>query len=192
MNNSIIQKIIKPSNCVLGFGIPTSKNDFFRDQSDSNKDFAKMFNGMWGKYYHQFIKDLERVEPLLKETGLNVKHNLKLSDYQSLFEGNDVVILFSHWKNDRIEFSDGLINIEDIIQAIPDEFTGIIDLCVCHPNKLAMKIRENKPNCLVRYIPRAATPSSWLKFYSIFFTYLKQKDLTYLTALEDVISEFLK
>lgn len=185
-------KPIKPHNCIMGFGIPTSKEVFFSDQNNADKDFAKMFNGLWSKYYHQFIKELNLIEPKLLEIGLKIKHNVTIQDYQQMFDNNDVVVLFSHWKKDNIEFADGLKNIKEIVDRIPDDFCGIIDLCVCHPDNLAILIREKKPNCLVRYIPRKATPFFWLHFYLILFNYLQEKDISYLTALEDVIIEFLK
>jgi len=185
-------KFIKPEDCVLGFGIPTSKESFFQDQENENKDFAKMFGGVWSKYYHQFIKDLKLIEPQLLETGLKIKHNITLADYHQMFSNNQLIILFSHWKDDKVEFSNGLRPICEIVDGIPNNYAGIIDLCVCHPNELAVQIREKKTNCLVRYIPRKATPYFWLNFYLALFNYLKEENISYLKALDDVIAEFLK
>lgn len=151
-----------------------------------------MFGGIWSKYYHQFIRELEFIKPKLIDTGLKIKHNLTLVDFHQMFNTYCVVVLFSHWKDDTVEFYDGLKNISEIVEGIPSDFHGILDLCVCHPDGLALLIRKKKPNCLVRYIPKKATPLFWLNFYLVLFTYLKSIDLPYLKALEDVIFELLK
>ncbi|MBK8703376.1 MAG: hypothetical protein IPN33_06960 [Saprospiraceae bacterium] len=189
INNSIFTK---PSNCIFGFGIPNSKESFFEDQENASKDFAKMFGGVWSRYYYQFIRELEFTEPKLFVTGLKIKHNLTLEDFHKMFNSYYVVVLFSHWKGDAVEFSDGLKSTSEIVEGIPSSFHGILDLCVCHPDRLALLIREKKPNCLVRYIPNKATPIFWLNFYLVLFSYLNSNDLSYLKALEDTIFEFLK
>ena len=43
MTSVISEKIIKPEQCVLSFGMPTTKQDFFTDLKSPNKDFAKRF-----------------------------------------------------------------------------------------------------------------------------------------------------
>ncbi len=187
-NKSVL--IVKPENCVLAFGIPTSKAAFFSDLKRLEKDFAKRF--VWSRYYVQFIQELEEVTPLLKDLGVTIVTDLKLQDYGKLFQKYGVVILFSHWKENKVEFEDGLQEIEKMIPLIPDTFDGTVDLCVCHPKNLAELIRREKPNCLVRYIDNEATPFLWLNFYSILFRHLKEQNLTYLKALEDVAIEFLK
>lgn len=191
MTNSIVEKIIKPANCALGFGIPTLKPDFHSDLNKENKDFAKHYGGKWRKYYHQFISILHEVEPILLNMGITIEYNMTLADYRELLRQKEVVILFSHWHKDKVEFHDGLKDISEIVQTIPISFDGIIDLCICHPTQLSFLIRKKRPNCLVRYIPNKATPAFWLHFYLVLFKHLQKTDNTYLTALEEVIAAFL-
>ena len=103
----------------------------------------------------------------------------------------DIVILFSHWREDTIEFFDGLVGIPDIVKAIPYEFEGLIDLCVCHPEKLTFALRSERPKCLIRYTQKKATPYIWLYFYLMVFKRLKEENITYLQALELTINDFL-
>lgn len=193
MSVPISQKIIKPADCILGFGIPTARAAFFADQQNPKKDFARRFDGIWNKYYFQIVKNLEKLLPIYEEAGLRVVHNMSLADFGAFFSDskNKVIILFSHWHEDQVEFADGLVEIEAIVDKIPLNYEGIIDLCVCHPTQLSLAIREKRPYCLVRYIPREATPAFWLYFYVVLFRYLEQKDISYLQALEDVIKQFL-
>jgi hypothetical protein len=193
LNVSISKKIIKPENCVLAFGIPTSKEVFFNAQNHPNKDFAKKFKGIWAKYDLEIVSNIQKIDPILSELGATVVHNLTLDDFGNLFHNQkyDVIILFSHWKANAIEFHDGLAEIPAIINRIPTDFSGIIDLSVCHPEQLTIDLRKERPNCLVRFTNQDATPYLWLSFYRALLHHLKQHERTYLEALEEVIAAFL-
>jgi cell division protein FtsW (lipid II flippase) len=56
---------------------------------------------------------------------------------------------------------------------------------------LASLLQLERPNCLVRYIDKDATPSYWLYFYLTFFKLITMHDLTYLQALEEVVDLLL-
>ena len=194
----ISSKIMKPHNCVLAFGIPTTEQDFHQDKLHPNKDFVKNCCGGWHKYYYEIVSNIEAIEPQLQAVGANIVHKLTLKDFGSLFREKqfDVVILFAHWKKEGgseaefIEFFDGLSNVFDVAKQIPQDFNGILDLSVCNPEKLALALRNQK--VLIRYIPKKTTPYIWLYFYLVLFNLLNERDLTYLNALEMVITEVLE
>lgn len=195
---------LKPSDCVLAFGIPTCESEFWDAQNDSlGRDFLK--NKIWEKYDFQFVKYLNKVEPRLVKLGLKIVHKLTLQDFGKLFRdsSNKVIILFSHWKDNTVEFFDGMATEDEIISVIPNDFDGIIDLCVCHPNNLPIRIRNHlPPTSLIRYTNVKNTPVIWLYFYWSVFTILgDSKDSddddsntpyyeAYLKALEKSIKEF--
>lgn len=184
--------IVGPEDCVLAFGIPTDKAVFFADQYRKNKDFAKRYDGVWSKYYHQFISEFEQIIPKLKNLGLRIERDLTLVKFRALFKQYKVVILFSHWQEDKVEFHEGLQPLDDIIEQIPTQFGGVIDLCVCHPNGLALKIRQSRPNTLTKFIPNSAIPYFWLHFYLVLFKHLHQENKNYLSVLDEVSEAFFK
>lgn len=190
----IAERIIKPENCAIGFCIPTSRDDFMKDQSLSNKDFAKKFNGVWGRYDAGIVCYIDKFQPILTRLGVNVVHKLTLERLGELFcdEKLDVIVLFAHWNKDVVEFFDGFAEIPAIIDQIPPGFSGFIDLCVCHPESLTIALRKERPNCLVRFTNKAATPYIWLYFYLELFNYIKGVDVSYLKALEEVITAFFE
>jgi hypothetical protein len=178
----------------MGFGIPTTEETFRANLLNAEKDFAKRFNGIWPRYQQQFIAHLTDAREEMKKAGLNVEYELTLKKFQMCFQETKyrVIILFSHWKQDHIEFADGLTGIDSIIEAVPVNFDGLIDLCVCHPKRLAIELRAQRPNCLVKFIDKRATPSFWLAFYSVLFRHLHSSQMSYPNAMMDVISEFKK
>jgi hypothetical protein len=190
----VAQRIVKPENCALAFGIPTSRETFLRDQAQDGEYFAKHYHGVWERYDHEVVRHLRKYAPLLKQLGVNVVEQLTLQHFGELFRDAklDVVVLFSHWHDDAVEFHDGLALAPAIIEQIPVDFSGVLDLCVCHPESLTIALRRDRPRCLIRYTNKPATPYIWLYFYMELFNYLRQHDSTYLQALEEVIMRVIK
>lgn len=190
--HAISQKIVKPVNCALAFGIPASKERFLERQLADDANFPRRFTG-WGQYHHQVAGNMEKLNPILAQWGVTVINHLKLDEFASLFSRNDlyVIILFSHFTRNSIEFDDGMACLPAIIEKIPSGFGGILDLCVCHPEELTKKLRKERPHCLVKYTHSTATPYIWLYFYLALFKYLHDHEATYLEGLERIIYEFL-
>jgi hypothetical protein len=192
---------LRPSDCVLAFGIPTSEDEFWEAQGDSHRDFVK--GQVWEKYDFQFVSHLRKVEPRLLKLGLKVVHKLTLRDFGRLLRdpSNTVVILFSHWAGRTVEFFDGMATEDEIVGVIPSDFDGIVDLTICHPEHLPMRIRNHlPPTSLVKYTDEENTPVVWLYFYWAVFTILDDSHNTgsgdsgvsYLEALERAVEEFKK
>ena len=103
-----------------------------------------------------------------------------------------MVILFSHWTSgDEVEFINGMATVEDIIAAVPVEFQGVVDLCVCHPAKLATALQRERPRCFVKSSPdRAIHFTFWLHFYEVLVEVLLHKQVDYCQAIEQTILLF--
>ena len=198
MKRNISERIIKPENCAVAFGIPTSKQAFERDGSDevANKEFAKLYRWAWGKFEAEIVNPFEKVVPVITGLGVEVCAEATLEDFGQLVRNErfDVVVLFSHWGDESIEFHDGFAQVPSIIEKIPSDFDRILDLSVCHPKSLVEALRRERPDCLIRHIEleKEVTPGIWMYFYLALFKHLKHSDVTYLKALLDVIEAFLK
>lgn len=188
----ISKETISPAQCVIGFGIPTSEQKFREDYRHPKKDFAKMYQGIWPKYRNQFIDPYKNVSKKLICTKVNLIPELTFAAFREAFSTYRVVVLFSHWADDQVEFADRMVPTDEIIEAVPEAFDGVIDLCVCHPVSLAAGLRMKRAYCLSRFINREATPLLWLHYYQVLFEHLKRTPLTYLKATDDVIKTFTK
>ena len=125
--------------------------------------------------------------------GLNIDYKFSFERFKELL-GQDVqvIILFSHWIDNSIEFLDCLVTIEQFVEAVPENYTGIIDLCVCHPKPLVYALRKKYPNNIVRFTDTVSTPSHWLVFYEVLFTYFYHNNSSYLDGINTVVAEFKK
>jgi len=189
---NISKKIIKPDDCSFAFGIPTTEEEFYKDFVNLKKDFVNEYS-TWSEYYAKIVSVIEKVEADFRSWGVNIIRHLTLSDFEKLFINNrDIIILFSHWKNpDKVEFYDDIYGVSTIIQKIPLDFSGILDLCVCHPTTLVKRIVQERPNCLTKYIDIEAMPSHWLFFYGALFKLLFDHSITYLEGLKETAHLFL-
>ncbi len=189
-------------HCIFAFGIPTSRTAFFADQKRDDKDYARQFDGVWYRYYHTVIRAVQRVEPYFTGWGVKVVHNLELHDFGNLLRLEDVsvITLVTHWKEfkedqnreDEIEFSDGLASVSEVIAEIPRSYTGIIDLCICHPNQLTNRLKRERSIAVVRSSPGKATLYYWLYFYLALFKQMHNKNVSYMQAFEDVFTKFFE
>ncbi len=194
----ITNEIIKPNDCVFAFGIPTSKSSFMNDPFIQEKDFTKVYFGEtlheydWIKYSEIVLGNIEDIVTCFSKLKVTIFYDLTLNNFHDLFSNDfKVIILFSHWTETKIEFYDGLYGEREIIPIIPEDFIGFLDLCVCHPESLAIRIRELRPKCLTKYTRTKATPSMWLRFYETVFKCLNESDLPYQQALEKSVEIFV-
>jgi hypothetical protein len=184
------ERLVKPTDCAIGFGIPLNEAGFMRSSANPHSDFVKRFLGGWPHYRAALVCDLEDVLPILMSWGVTIISELTLDSFRSVCHQATIVTIFSHWRRDSVEFSDGLHPFLEVADAIPNDFVGVIDLCVCHPQRLVDAIAARRPRCLVRYIPVEANASYWLYFYRTLFACLRAQDQTYLRCLEAVIAAF--
>ena len=96
------------------------------------------------------------------------------------------MILFAHWRDvdERIELADGLVSPEAIVQVVPSDFKGIMDLCVCHPRALVFGIKQKCPDSLVKSTDKDAAPLWWLYLYEAMFKILTTR-ADYFQAMAD-------
>ncbi|MGH9763237.1 MAG: hypothetical protein ACREDR_06115 [Blastocatellia bacterium] len=141
----------------------------------------------------EIVRHLESTEPAIASMGCKIVHNLTIEDFERVLsvERPPVMILFSHWKDNSVEFADGVFDIFGIIERIPNAYSGILDLAICTPKSLAVEVARRKENCLVRYSDTKATPYYWVYFYLVVFKILSEYRVTYLQAIELAVDAFL-
>ncbi|MEK6280194.1 MAG: hypothetical protein AABN95_07540 [Acidobacteriota bacterium] len=184
MRPPISQRIVKPENCVIAFGIPTCAPAFQRHLT-LKRDFASNYM-LLQRYSLYVISVFDKLKPALLDLGVQIQTDVTLKQFGDLFDGKfDVVILFAHWLNDQVEFDDGFADVPKIVVEIKSGFNGLLDLCVCHPRNLVAALQVERQNLLIKSLyQERATPRLWLYFYVALFTYLRDHQATYLQALE--------
>ena len=182
---------VRPEDCVLVFGIPTTQQGFFRHLSESSRhDFVPSVCPAWPAY-ERIVEQFEVALPRISSFGVSVRHDVTFRQFSDSFSDARVVILFSHWVNDAIEFDDGLYHIDRVVSGVPPSYCGVIDLCVCHPDALVMSLRRERDNCLIKRSRSKARVSFWLQFYQILFHTLQKGELAYGDAVTMVAMTFM-
>ena len=191
---SVADDITLPENCAIVVGIPTSARSFSQAKLQTDRTFGAQFLGGWEQYQSQWIRHFVPFKETVQAWGVAVSEEVDLLHFGATFQrpGIHVVILFSHWSDDEVEFSDGFAKVEAIIAQIPRSFCGIVDLCVCHPRLLANELVVHRPNCLVRYSPRKSKPTYWLFYFMAVFAVLRNGRSNYPEAMRDVTSGLLE
>jgi hypothetical protein len=177
----VTQRISRPQDCVLGIGVPTSAERFLASRFPGC--FASSFSGL-PRYETEMLEPFRRIGGQIQQLGARVVTDLELDEYGDLFRDGrtHAVILLSHWGDRFIEFHDGLADVGAIIQTIPKDFAGIIDLCVCHPKELVPCLRATHRDSVIHYIAANATPVLWLSFYRDLLRLLRPGTRTYMAA----------
>ncbi len=183
--------IVKPEDCALLIGIPLTLEDHMRKKHC--EDSMSLLEPIWSKYESQVVSPyLKQLKKTYSTTGVKITEKANLNHWKQAVCHSElkVVILFSHFSSDSVEFDDRMVKSTEIVNAVPQEFDGVLDLCVCHPVSLVEKIRVERPNCLSKFIDHTATPIIWMHFYAVLFQLLRQEELTYMQALEKTIFAF--
>jgi hypothetical protein len=195
MTEIITRKLIKPQDCVVAVCIPTTRAAHVNALNNpENRDFVPNLGKEWLLYSRDVIAYTSRLLPEIEKLGVTVLYDVTLPTLNKLLSDSSyrIFVLIAHWKDDAVEFADGLENISAIVDAVPTDFDGILDLCVCHPVSLALKLRETRPNCVVRFTNAESTPALWLYYFLALFKKLQLEEITYMAAHEFINREFAK
>src|SRR5262249_35005078 len=131
---SVTERVTLPSDCILAFGVPTSEEGFYLSAADPGREYSGQYLGGWPQYDELFVSQVRRYAKRYTALGVQVVHGLRSVDVTGLFAKVSVVTLFTHWGSSGVELCDGMLSPYGLIKLIPEEFSGVLDLCVCHPD----------------------------------------------------------
>jgi hypothetical protein len=177
------------------FALPTSRSGFEWSRGQPDSDYAKRFLLGWDQY-EDVCDDLSDAVERYKALGVrSIVLDARRENWITAFAEAEVVIIFAHWLECKtgsgaVEFWDGPFSVEAMVEQIPPEFEGVIDLSVCHPFGFADRAARQKPNCSVWYAEKEVSPSIWAEFYSSIFEVLRQSGMDYREAATRVVLEY--
>ncbi|MBF0607398.1 MAG: hypothetical protein SFH39_08120 [Candidatus Magnetobacterium sp. LHC-1] len=195
-------RIVKPHNCALAFAIPLDEDSFEQNRKVPDREYTKKnLQDNWEWCYLEVAGIYEKMETKFQQLGVNMFYNVTFKRFKYLLECGefDVIILFAHFRNNEsglckpgIEFFDGFATIPEIVNAVPYDFSGILDLTVCKPETLVVKLKERNLKYLIKSGFVNLTPAIWIDFYLLLFKYLYDNKATYVKALEETMYIFSK
>jgi len=187
------QRIVSMSRVRVMFAIPLEEKEFARDLGRSDVDFVRnCCLGEWLPYKREVIQPARRMIKEARRFGARVITDASLGDWGAMFgEPLDVVILITHWLGDTIEFRDGMHSVSDVVGRMPAGFNGAIDLCVCHPEPLAVAIRDDFPEAVAHFPAIPANPRTFFPYIRALLWRLSAEDCAYLTAAREIIDAYV-
>jgi hypothetical protein len=214
--------IIHPNDCVIVFGIPTCEEGFkgrrcnygnacpscmpassegWHREGRENMPIYDYIRGslVWREYHSRFVRLLKELEPGLIDIGVTVLRYIESRHLRNLFYHYRVVILFAHWVDKHpeyplgaVEMDDGLVGVDEIVEAVPEEWDGVLDLCMCNPANLVAALLDARPRCHLKRLNINANPVLWLYFYGTLFAHLNDRPMSYSDALASARSQLVK
>jgi len=144
----------------------------------------------------EFHKDKKIVDELLvriQSSGAEVESEISkksLSDVSKY----DVVIVVAHHDidNDGLETKVGLLNTSSLIDLLPSDFHGIVDLSCCYSDTLMKSLKEHCPDCHVQATSIQTTLLFRLSIYpTVIKNYITDKKKEYHDVYKTVFNQAL-
>jgi hypothetical protein len=193
MSGESYERIVAIERCRVMLAVPLDAASFRADLESADKDFVRSCCPEWPLYRREVIDPAMKVVEEARRLGADVITSATLDDWGAMFgEPLDVVVLVAHWLNDKVEFRDGMHSVRAVVDRIPAGFDGAIDLCVCHPEALAVALRDLFPDSLTHYPSVPADPRVFFPYIRALLWRLSRGDCSYLTASSEVVTAFLQ
>ena len=182
------ERFTRPSDVAMVFGIPCSEELFHLSRETMPQSFATQFIGGVAQFRHQWLSEQLRYSERFEAIGVRVFRDCRFEQLRQCLGDPSikVVVVFSHWDDGHVEFTDGFVGSDAIVEAIPRERRKWIDLCVCHPVTLVERLERERPDCLVRFKPEPTNPVRWLLWYDALFRLLATGTRSYTGAFEEL------
>jgi hypothetical protein len=185
----------KPADCVVLIALPTSRSGFEWSRAQAQSEYANRFLLGWDQYEGVSDDLTDAVERYKSQGVKHVAVDARQEEWLRTLSEAEVVIIFAHWIESAagagaIEFWDGPCSVEELVDQIPVDFNGVIDLSVCHPFGFADQVARHRPNCSVCYAEYAVSPSIWAEIYCSIFEVLRRTGMDYREAVTRVTLEY--
>ncbi|MEO5360015.1 MAG: hypothetical protein H7843_06145 [Nitrospirota bacterium] len=189
----------KPNQCVIGFTIPLDEKSFNKQNRNPDIEYVNInFLKRWWQYHQYIVNAYDTdIRDNLKRLKVNICYNMTFNDYKELFYSNNykAIILFAHSRiKDSvhgIEFYDGFVKNSEIVDMLPYDYPGVIDLSACNSQILAKELKAKNPKYLIGSKFIDIIPTAWMSYYLLLFNYLDENEADYSEAYEKVSRFFI-
>lgn len=186
----IFKRKLKRKVLVL-IGVPSNKQEFDEVKNNKTSDFLK--NYKWDDYSETSAKIVafkKEVSCLGAEvvTAKSIDDLLHADDY-------DAVVFIAHHiiDTEEVEINGNRFSCDDVIDAFPESFGGVVDWSSCNSIKLQLKLKCRCPKCKI--IAAKARTSLVLRAMMCGCTLkamVRYRDLNYLEAYKKTVNMLLK
>lgn len=180
-------------DCGLAFALPLSRDAFVEDFDNPAKDFVRnwvsQFEGLsldrlWSGYA-RLAAYARLIASEAEALGVWVLTEVTLDSWAALTLARPITTLVAHWAEnglDGVEFSTGIVQLEQVCAALPRRYSGLIDLTVCHSAQAIAPFKRARPGCTVLANREPARLDIRLAMYRQILRLLNYERTTYVDA----------
>ena len=143
---NVFRKRIKQRVIVL-IGVPFDRQGFDEVKNIKSSDFLKHYE--WDEY----LETASKIVAFKKEVSSLGADVLvaKSTDDLLLVDNYDAVVLIAHHiiDTEEIELNGNRFSCDDVVNAIPESFSGFVDLSSCNSTKLQLHLKCRCPQCKI-------------------------------------------
>lgn len=149
--------MIVPNNLNFLFCLPLTESDFLSDAKNIDKHFVRVhllesaeikpIGAIWENYHSQIVNPYLAFRNEFSKYGFHFSDRATLNRFAHSICNYDVNIIFGHCAKideEKLEFYDQLVNINQIIDVIPIDYNNVIDLSVCSPQTISMELKAKR------------------------------------------------
>jgi hypothetical protein len=183
-----------PRDCALALAIPLTREAWYADKDDERMDFIRSWVASFPGYnVERLWNDYSRVAAYTNTMaaeadakGVMVSTAATPESWGRLIATRRVVTLVAHWVNDagavHFEFRDGLARLERLIDRLPLDYAGVLDLTVCYSAEAIAPFKRARPGCTVLANKKPANLAVRLAMYRQIVKILSVERTTYVEA----------
>lgn len=194
----MFRKRLPEGRLAFCIGIPYTKEQFLTCCERGNSDFVDSLELeykttdallLW-EYYRPLASELQKSVEALKKMNVAVMPVETASDFRQAF-GYDAVILLAHRhrREEALEFLGSLVPLREVVDCIPEDYHGTLDISSCHSALFLMKCKQRAPYATV--VVAASEMSVALKLFIIVHTvkyWVSRPKIGYVDALRVVLA----
>lgn len=188
---------------VFAIALPTDREQFFHLSECGDSDFIKMLEEKYGetgealwRRYHPIARTIQELIGDLRTRGVEIVDGLTLDQLQRPTDTHALIIVAHRSRRDRgPELFDRTVTDEEFVKALPEDFSGWLDLSTCSSERLLSlaRIHFQNPEAHIIAPDRETALTFRLGFYKeIIEDLAKNPDSDYFESFKKTIRRLLE
>jgi hypothetical protein len=177
--------------------VPLTREQFLADATNGRKEFVRQWVASLSGYApEQLWRDYERIAGFTlqivseaREAGVQAVTDGCYGSWTAMAATSDVITLVAHWVAGPpagFEYADGPRPLDEVVDALPEDFGGIIDLTVCHSTNAIPAFKKARPRCSVLANREPARLDLRLAMYRQILRLVRRERQGYIAAAQRV------
>lgn len=185
-----------PRDCALALAFPLDRAEFLRSiETEPPYGFVRQWLARFSGYpvellWQDYAPIAAYAKGLAEEAsaaGVLVEEEATLTRWLKLLNARRITSLVAHWAEqdqaDLIQFAGGFVPLSECINSMPINFSGVLDLTVCHSSRFIDQIKKQRPASTILANRNVARLGVRLAMYRQVLRLLATGEYTFIDAM---------